>query len=181
MDTLTDPATPDALGDATSPQARFAALLDRHRGIVLKVAHGYARDREDRRDLVQDIGVQAWRGFASFDPDRSRFSTWLYRVALNVAISQLRQAGHRRRHHTALEDASPDALVDPAGPSHEADANVRALYAVIDRLDPFNRALMLLYLDECSHREIAEVLGISTSNVATRIGRLKQHIRNEIA
>lgn len=69
-------------------QHHFADLLQQHQGIVLKVARAWSQAAEDRRDLVQDISIQAWRGFASFDPDKARFGTWLYRVALNVAISQ---------------------------------------------------------------------------------------------
>jgi len=98
-----------------------------------------------------------------------------------VAISQARSSSLRQRHHAPLDDEAVAALADPAPRDpHEADAGVRALHAVIDRLDPLNRALMLLYLDERSHREIAEILGISESNVATKIGRLKQRIRNEL-
>ncbi|MGY1426423.1 RNA polymerase sigma factor [Lysobacter sp. A289] len=180
MDTATDP--PVIATEIASTQERFAALLDQHRGIVLKVAHGYCRDPEDRRDLVQDISVQTWRAFSAFDPARSRFSTWLYRIALNVAISQVRSTRLRQRHHSSLDDDAIAALPDPtARDTHEADAGIRALYAVIDRLDPLNRALMLLYLDERSQREIAEILGISESNVATKIGRLKQRIRNDLA
>ncbi|MGH8085694.1 MAG: RNA polymerase sigma factor [Lysobacter sp.] len=184
MDTATDPpviAIDTSTADA-SPQARFAALIEQHRGIVLKIAHGYCRNPEDRRDLVQEISVHAWRAFPTFNPSRSRFSTWLYRIALNVAISQVRSTSLRQRHHAPLDDESLAALPDPApGDPHEADAGIRALYAVIDRLDPLNRALMLLYLDERSHREIAEILGISESNVATKIGRLKQRIREQLA
>lgn len=184
MDTATDPPVIaiDTATAAASPQARFAALIEQHRGIVLKVVHGYCRDPEDRRDLVQDISAQAWRAFPAFDPSRSRFSTWLYRIALNVAISQVRSTRLRQRHHASLDEEAIAALPDPASRDpHEADAGIHALYAVIDRLDPLNRALMLLYLDERSARDIAEILGISESNVATKIGRLKQRIRNDLA
>lgn len=182
MDTFTEPAAIAPNADTSSPQARFAGLLAQHRGIVLKIAHGYCRDPEDRRDLVQDIHAQLWRAFPAFDPARSQFSTWLYRIALNVAISQVRHTSLRRRHHANLDDEAIAALPDPATRDpHEADAGIHALYAVIDRLDPLNRALMLLYLDERSHRDIAEILGISASNVATKIGRLKQRIRDDLA
>ncbi|MGQ4661037.1 sigma-70 family RNA polymerase sigma factor [Lysobacter sp. F6437] len=168
--------------EADSPQLRFASLLDQHRGIVLKVAHGYCRDPEDRRDLLQDISVQAWRAFPAFEPSRSRFSTWLYRIALNVAISQVRRVHLRQQHHDSLDDEAIAALPDPvAREPGETDAGIRALYAVIDRLDPLNRALMLLYLDERSQREIAEILGITESNVATKLHRLRQRIREELA
>ena len=183
MDTATDPPVIDTpAANAALPQARFAALLGQHRGIVLKVAHGYCRDPEERRDLVQDISVQAWRAFPTFDRSRSRFSTWLYRIALNVAISQLRSSRLRQHHHASLDDEAFAGLPGTvARDTHEADAGIRALHAVIDRLDPLNRALMLLYLDERSQREIAEILGISESNVATKVARLKQRIRNDLA
>ena len=182
METTTDlPVTEASDVNAESPQARFAALIDQHRGIVLKVAHGYCRDPEDRRDLLQDISVQAWRAFPAFDPALSRFSTWLYRIALNVAISQVRRSHLREHHHASLDDEAMAALPDPAAREpDETDTGIRALYAVIDRLDPLNRALMLLYLDERSHREIAEILGISESNVATKLHRLRQRIRGEL-
>ncbi|SKA05423.1 RNA polymerase sigma factor [Novilysobacter spongiicola] len=184
MDNATsEPATiARRISAADSPQQRFAAMLEQHRGIVLRIAYGYCRHPEDRRDLVQDIGAQAWRAFPSFDDTRSRFSTWLYRVALNVAISQVRNAARHQRHHADLDDEAIAALPDPTGHGHdEGDAAIRQLYAVIDRLEPLDRALMLLYLDERSQREIAEILGISPSNVATRIHRLKQRLRGELA
>ena len=72
-------------------QQRFEHLLHEHRRIIFKVASVYARDAEDRQDLVQEICVQLWRAFARYDPARARLSTWIYRIALNVAISQLRR------------------------------------------------------------------------------------------
>ena len=96
-------------------------------------------------------------------------------------VSQARSSSLRQRHHAPLDDEAVAALADPAPRHpHEADAGVRALHAVIDRLDPLNRALMLLYLDERSHREIAEILGISESNVATKLHRLRQRIRAQL-
>lgn len=166
---------------ATAPsQARFQVLLEQNHGIVLKVAHTYCRHAEDRRDLVQEIAAQLWRAYPAYDETRS-FSTWMYRIALNVAISQVRSTRLRQRHHSPLDDDAIAALPDPAArDTHEADAGIRALYAAIDRLDPLNRALMLLYLDERSQREIAEILGISESNVATKLHRLRQRIRGEL-
>lgn len=155
------------------------ALLGQHRGIVLKIARGYCRDPEDRRDLVQDISAQAWRAFGRFDPARSRFSTWLYRIGLNVAISQVRSTRRRQHHHAEIDDEALAAVPDQAAcdpHAANADAGIRALYALIDRLDPLDRALMLLYLDERSHREISQVLGLGESNVATRLHRLRRRI-----
>ncbi len=154
---------------------RFQALLAQHEKIVFKVANMYCRNAEDRRDLAQEICVQAWRSFGSYDAARS-FSTWMYRIALNVAISFARSAGHRDRHAFPLDDFAHD-VVDDSATISEPDERVRALHRFIDQLDVLNRALMLLYLEDRSYREIAEVLGITETNVATKINRLKQRIR----
>jgi RNA polymerase sigma-70 factor (ECF subfamily) len=156
---------------------RFRHLLESHRGIVLKIAHTYSRNVEDRRDLAQEISTQAWKAFVAYDEART-FSTWLYRIALNVAISFVRSA--ESRHTLALDeiDSEPGHDLDR---QRESDDGVRALYRFIDRLDPLHRALLLLYLDEKSQREIADILGLSETNVATKIGRLKQRVRDEIA
>ena len=165
------------LADAVTRDAHreFADLLERHRGIVLKVAGSYAADPEDRADLAQDIAAQLWRAWPSYAPDRP-VTTWMYRIALNVAISHARSAGDRQ--HLPLDEAGVEPSHD-ADAAREADDGIRALYACIERLDPLNRALMLLYLDERSQREIADVLGISESNVSTKISRLKQRLREE--
>ena len=157
----------------------FAALLQRHRGIVYKVAGTYARGTEDREDLAQEIAAGLWRAWPRYDPARS-FSTWMYRVALNVGISHLRGDGRRRRHmvpfDAALHEDAAAATVD-----HEHDQHLRLLHGFIATLDPLNRALLLLYLEERSAREIGEVLGMSESSVTTRVSRLKQRIRDHVA
>jgi RNA polymerase sigma factor (sigma-70 family) len=153
----------------------FAELLQRHRGIVFKVAGSYARDPHDRDDLAQEIAAQLWRAWPKYDSARS-FSTWMYRIALNVAISHLRSETHRRHHAVPLDDALHDAAFDNAADADTAEG-LRILQRFIATLDPLDRALLLLYLDERSTREMAEVLGISESNVTTKISRLKQRIR----
>lgn len=120
--------------------------------------------------------MQLWRAFPSYDAQRV-FSTWMYRVALNVAISFARKTGRRRRIMTPLEASSIDLPADARG----RDDRLDALYRCMRGLDPFSRALLTLYLDDRSHREIADVLGISETNVATKIGRLKQRLRSELA
>ena len=165
-----------------SPQTRFAALLDQHRGIVFKVATTYCRHPEDRQDLVQEIAAQLWRAFPGYDPARP-FSTWMYRIALNVAISQVRSSGNRAP-AVPLDDAhesQPGFVIDDNSAQHEADQQLRALYAVINRQSPMDRALLLLWLEDRSQREIADIIGISESNVATKLNRLKQRIREQIA
>lgn len=162
----------------TDRHRHFEALLHEHRGIVFKVASVYARGREDRSDLAQEIAVQLWRSFGSYDAGRAKFSTWMYRVALNVAISHARQAARAE----CLEPLDAKHLELPGDADvWQPDERLSALYAFIGQLDPLNRALILLYLEDRSHAEIAQVLGISETNVATKIGRIKQRLRGQIA
>ncbi len=161
---------------------RFADLLDAHRGIVFKVANTYCRHPDDRQDLVQEIAAQLWRAWPGYDPERT-FSTWMYRIALNVAISHVRSAGQRAPHVPldAPHDTHPALAVDDGSAAHEQDQRIAALHAVIDRQAPMDRALLMLWLDERSQREIADVLGISESNVSTKLNRLKQRIREQLS
>jgi RNA polymerase sigma-70 factor, ECF subfamily len=157
----------------------FQTLLREHEGIVFKVASLYAHHAEDRRDLAQEIGLQAWRSFAHFDPLKAKYSTWLYRVALNVAISQLRKTkGAWSGRLEPLEQHHLDSI--SAEPAPEPDERLATLYAFIGRLDALNRALILLYLEDKSYAEIAEILGITETNVATKISRIKEMLRGQM-
>lgn len=168
-----------APGTSPARQDEFVSLLDEHRKILFKVASSYGRTSADREDLVQEITAQLWRSFDRYD-DRYLFSTWMYRVALNVAISFNRRETRRARHIVAAEDSVLESAAEGSDTS-TADAEVRLLHRFLDRLDKLDRALMLLYLDGNRHATIAEVLGISETNVATKIGRLKQRLRHELA
>ena len=157
---------------ANDEASRFQTLLEEHKRILFKVCHCYCRNTADREDLAQEIVVQLWTSFRRFDP-RQRFSTWMYRVALNVAISFYRRERTRTRHLISDEETVLIAADESARPPEE----VRALYEAIERLDELNRALLLLYLDGNNYEEIAAVLGISQTNVATKINRLKNSMR----
>lgn len=163
----------------TAAQQRFETLLQAHRGIVYKVANTYCHGDEDRADLAQEIAAQLWRAFSGYDPARS-FSTWMYRIALNVAISHVRGDAPRQRNAVALDEQLHD-LPDEHAADPEAEQRLRALNKLIAALEPLNRALLLLYLEERNYREIGDVLGLSETNVATKIARLKQRIRNDLA
>ena len=161
------------------PDERFSALLHEHRAILHKVAFGYCREGEDRADLVQDMAVELWRSFPRFD-GRVKFSTWAYRVAMNVAISRFRGEGRRIRDTMPLDDLAVEpAFEDPFFDA--ASDNMRVLRRLVDGLDELNRALILLYLDGHSSEEIADVLGISPGNVTTRMNRLRQRLQEDFA
>jgi RNA polymerase sigma-70 factor, ECF subfamily len=152
----------------------FVERIERHRGILVKVASAYCRDAVQREDLIADIVAQLWSSRKRFDA-RVQFSTWMYRVALNVAISAFR----RQSRQPALLELDA-AFAEPAASVAEHDAERELLHEHIERLDPFNRAVVLLYLDERSHAEIGEILGISESNAGTKIARIKRRLRSDI-
>jgi RNA polymerase sigma factor (sigma-70 family) len=155
-------------------QDRFQALVEDHKKILYKICNSYCQNPGDRDDLAQEIIVQLWRSFGAFD-DRVRFSTWMYRIALNVAISFYRRESVRSRHVVS----GNEQLLEVADEAASRPEEVRVLYEWIERLDPLSKALALLYLDGNNYQEIAEVLGISETNVARKISRLKQALRQE--
>ena len=190
MDALTAPMT-DALD---TRRERFALLLGQHRGLLRKIAWGFSDCPADRADLEQDMAAQLWAVFPAWDGERP-FATWAYRVALNVALSgrratRVRGSGAMRAPGCAPSGAtdSPDDdahdpldhLIDP-GATPEQIAQQRDLHRVIAALDPLNRALLLLWLDDLGYREIGDVLGLSESNVGVRLNRLKARLRTELA
>lgn len=191
MDALATPMT-DTL-DAR--RERFALLLGQHRGLLRKIAWGFSDCPADRADLEQDMAAQLWAVFTAWDGERP-FATWAYRVALNVALSgrratQARGGGAMRAPGrgaaggaaSSRDDIEPhdplEHLADP-GATPEQLAQQRDLHRVIAGLDPLNRALLLLWLDDLPYREIGEVLGLSESNVGVRLNRLKARLRTDL-
>lgn len=158
-----------------SRQERFLLLLEEHKKILYKVAGSYCRNPSDRQDLAQEIVVQLWRSFDRYD-ESFRFSTWMYRIALNVAISFYRSESRIARSTVPAEGFILEIADDR---TTEPDENLRLLRQLIEQLDELDRALIILYLDGNRYDTIAEVLGISETNVGTKIGRIKQKLRRD--
>jgi RNA polymerase sigma-70 factor, ECF subfamily len=157
----------------------FLELLERHKTILFKIANVYCRNRADFADVVQEITFQAWRSFGRYDRSRE-FSTWLYRIGLNVAISFYRTEARRSR----LMVPADDSLVEVAAASSEAaelEEQLRLVQRFISQFGELDKALVLLYLDGHSHDTIGEILGMSVSNVGTRFNRIKQKLRRKWA
>jgi RNA polymerase sigma factor (sigma-70 family) len=169
-------SAPEKEMTTTEHQERFQALLNEHKRILYKVCHSYCRNRDDREDLAQEIIIQLWQSFVRFD-DRYRFSTWMYRIALNVAISFQRRERTRTR-HLIWDD---ERVLDAVDETESQPDDVRVLYQFIERLDELNKALVLLYLDGNIYKEIADVLGISETNVASKINRLKNSLKRDFS
>jgi RNA polymerase sigma-70 factor (ECF subfamily) len=154
-----------------SAESDFERLLDQHKGILYRMGRLYGGPAGSD-DLMQEIALQLWRSLSAYRPDAGKLSTWIYRVALNVAIS------HQRRERVRQTEPL-EPLIQAAGPTESDD--VRMLYRWIAKLDrPGDKALLLLYLEGQSHREIAEILGITEANAATRLSRLKDAMRKEL-
>jgi RNA polymerase sigma-70 factor (ECF subfamily) len=151
----------------------FAALLDDHQRLIFKVAHTYASDAADVEDLAQEIAAQLWRAFPAYDRARL-FSTWMYRIALNVAISWLRSEAPRRRRSVAFEADLHEPATEETADDGEGR---RILRGFIDSQDALDRAVLLLYLEETPYSEMSEVLGVTVTNLTTKISRLKVRLR----
>ncbi len=161
-----------------SEATQFETLLQQHGGIIRKVAFGYARSESDRNDLIQDILLQIWKAYSRYSPDRP-FSTWMYRIALNVSISHLRK--HTRPGRETVEfDELQHHITPEQSTSPETEERLTILRQLMIRYSPLDRALLLLYLDDRSYREIASVLGLTETNVATKLSRLKERLRKEL-
>jgi len=160
-------------------ESRFLALFHEHRAILYKLAFGYCRNREDRVDLVQEMAIQLWRSFGRYD-GRVKFSTWTYRVAMNVAISHFRGEGRRIRDTLPFDEFAYELAAEDRLAEKDGD-NMRVLRGLIDGLDELNRALVLLYLEGHTSEEIAEIVGISPGNVTTRMNRVKKDLQRGFA
>jgi RNA polymerase sigma factor (sigma-70 family) len=156
-------------------QEHFQSRIEEHKKVLYKVCNSYCRDRDARDDLAQEIIIQLWQSFEKYDESR-RFSTWMYRIALNVAISFYRREKTRTRYVISDEEH----LLEAANESESQSDEIRVLYEFIDGLDSLNKALVLLYLDGNNYQEIAEIVGISETNVATKISRLKSKMKQEL-
>ncbi len=155
-------------------ESLFKSWLVEHDGAVLKVARAYTLTTEDCQDLVQEILLQVWCSLPRFQ-GKAGASTWFYRVALNTALGWHHKERRRRGRQQPLfevEDLSISGL-DGAGQVARREA-VERLYAAIRRLPKADTALVLLYLDDLSYREMAEVLGISEGNVGVKLNRAKK-------
>jgi RNA polymerase sigma-70 factor (ECF subfamily) len=157
-----------------SPETLYKTWLREYGGIALKVARAYTRAPEDCDDLVQEILLQVWRSLRQFE-GRSCASTWFYRVALNTAIGWRRKEHRRRARQQPLfaEEDFPAIESDSAQQAQQREA-VERLYVAIRQLPKTDAAVVLLDLDDLNYRQMAEILGISESNVGVKLNRARR-------
>jgi RNA polymerase sigma factor (sigma-70 family) len=154
----------------------FTGLIKENKGIIFKICNSYCANRNDREDLAQEIIYNLWKSYSSFNT-QFKFSTWMYRVALNVAISFYRSENKFKKHDPLLDDLMifEEESRDPG----MDEINLKRLQEFINELREMDKAVILLYLDDKSHREIAEITGFTETNVATKINRIKDKLRTK--
>lgn len=152
----------------------FDELFEKHKGIIYKVSMLYTKNREDQEDLFQDICFQLCRSYNSYR-EEAQFSTWLYRVALNTAINQVRKNKKKSNAEAFYENIHYASLT-----SENNDGQVNQLFKAISFLNKIDKALILLWLEEKSYEDIAEILGISKSNVSVKLVRIKKQLSETI-
>lgn len=155
----------------------FLRMIRENKGLIFKVCNFYAATPEDFRDIEQEILIQLWIAFPNYD-DTFKYSTWIYRIALNTAISfQRKESRHR---YTIGYDGAIFQIPDSVATDPELKLQIKQLYAAIDNLNNIDKAILLLYLEGNSYKEIAEIIGTSETNIGTKINRLKQKMKNTI-
>lgn len=155
----------------------FEKVIEQHRGILFKVARTYCQNENDRADLIQEIMIQLWLSFPRYN-DRYKITTWIYRISLNVAISFYRKNSIKINDKIPL-DEHLSQIAENDKPESEQQLNL--LDKFINELKEIDRALMFLYLEERNYKEISEILGISESNVSTKVGRIKEILKQKFA
>jgi RNA polymerase sigma-70 factor (ECF subfamily) len=150
-------------------EKEFIEMINTHRGIIFKVCQVYGYEKEFKQDLFQEIVLQLWRSFPGFRKE-SRISTWMYRVALNTAISHFRKEIKKpeRKTITKAEFQIPDLSSFP-----DENENLLLLNQAIQQLTKIEKAIIMLYLEEKNYQEISEITGITTSNVGVKLNRIK--------
>lgn len=153
----------------TEKENKFLEMIRLHKGLLMKVCSLYATDREEIADLYQDVLLNLWRSFEGFRGE-SKLSTWIYKVALNTAIMNLR----KKIQHPLARQVVPELPADPIDDSAE---DFRILHAAIRELPEMDRAIILLYLEELSGTEISRITGFSEVNIRVRVSRIKSKLK----
>lgn len=150
-------------------EQQFTRIVKENRSTIYTVCYMFSKDSDEVSDLFQEVLVNLWKGLATF-ANRSDLRTWIYRVSLNTCISDERK---KKRHRTVPLSMS----INPFEDNDNDLRQVRMLYKRINRLKPFDRALVLLWLENISYEEIGAITGISAKNVSVRLFRIKEDLK----
>ena len=157
-------------------EAEFVSLLEENQNIVHKICRLYTQSEAEHKDLFQEISIQLWRSFDRFE-GKSKFSTWMYRVGLNTAITLYRK-NKKKLDTNPLNDEISWIQLDQYDPL--VDEQLNWLYQTIEEFSEIDKALVLLYLEDKRYDEIAQTLGISAVNARVKMNRIKQRLKKMI-
>lgn len=144
-----------------------------HAGIIIKICRAYTDSQEDFEDYYQEVCLQIWKSHANFKGD-SEWSTWIYRLSLNVCLTLLKQKKRKSNQDLVPEFVNVE---DDRPSSEEQEFALEQLYIAIRQLSELDRAVILLYLEEKSHQEIADIIGSNPNNIGVRIKRIKERLK----
>jgi RNA polymerase sigma factor (sigma-70 family) len=159
----------------SAQETQFVMELNQHTGIIHRVCRIYFTDPIDRQDVFQEIVYQLWKSYPSFKGE-SKFSTWMYTVALNTAFSQIRKEKRSIQQeplHDHLSEITPYQQSD-------TEEQMNLLYSAINTLSLMDKAIVLLYLEDNSYEEIAAVTGLTKTNVSVRLVRIKRKLEEKL-
>jgi RNA polymerase sigma-70 factor (ECF subfamily) len=159
-------------------EAQYKAAVEANKDRLYRICCCYVRDDEARKDVFQEVLIHLWKGLDSFE-GKSEISTWMYRIAVNTCLGYVRTEKRRRRlfdeNAQVDHETIPDEIPDSNDPGPEQD--LERLYGCIDQLQPLQKTLVSLYLEDLSTTEMADVLGISEANVRVKIHRIKKQLK----
>lgn len=154
----------------------YQAKILPHAAIIIKICRAYTNDQADFEDYYQEVCLQIWRSRDNFRGD-CEWSTWIYRISLNVCLTYLKKSKNDPHHFAS--DTLPEKSVEDS--HHFKDESINQLYKAIKQLSEIDRAVILLYLEENSYQQIADIVGTNTNNIGVRIKRIKQRLSKLLA
>ena len=158
-------------------EKEFQSLLERHINIIVKIIKVYACNAQDRKDLMSDIVFELWKSYPKFRGE-SQASTWLYRIALNISLKRKRKQDNKKLLFIEeLLTFDCGTIMDDT-PNEVSEINL--LYQCVEELNPINKAIILLYLENKSNEEISEITSLSRTNVSTRLNRIREQLKKSM-
>ena len=154
---------------------KFITLIKQHEGLILKICKMYGNTADDRADIYQDIVLQLWRSFPSFK-EVSKVSTWMYRIGLNTAITRLR----KEQKHSNRKEIDDSVMELPSRSYKEEQEKDQLLQLAIQQLTDIEKSIILLYIEDKSYREMAEIVGITESNIGFKLNLIKSKLKTII-
>ena len=161
-----------------SKKTTFIDIIKKHKGILYKVITIYCADNDDKKDLEQEILIQIWKSLDSYN-ETYAMTTWLYRISMNVAISHYRKTFNKKGETVRLDTGLLEYTAAPE--TSERSYESEKLQQLLKKLNEFDKALMFLYLEDKDYKTIADILGITKTNVATKISRIKNRWKQELS